>query len=69
VCVESKSLKLYLHSMRNTGRYCEALAATIAGDLAKALRVTVRVTITQKARGGVSIVASAHMDAAGGRVL
>lgn len=59
VCLESKSLKLYLHSFRNRGLFCEAFAAKIAQDLANALTTEVVVKVTQKPRGGVSIVATA----------
>jgi 7-cyano-7-deazaguanine reductase len=61
VCVESKSLKLYLASFRNEGAFCEALAVRIRNDVAAALELTaerVRVTLRQKARGGITIVAA-----------
>ena len=62
LCVESKSLKLYLQSFRNEGHFCEKFASIIAYDIKKALETGfVRVTITQKARGGVSIVAEASL--------
>jgi len=60
LCLESKSLKLYLASFRNEGAFCEALAVRIRDDVASALGVgTERVTVTleQKARGGITIVA------------
>lgn len=62
LCVESKSLKLYLARFRNEGHFCEALAVRIRDDLAEALRVpadAVTVTLRQKARGGITIVATA----------
>jgi 7-cyano-7-deazaguanine reductase len=61
LCLESKSLKLYLASFRNEGAFCEALAVRIRDDVAAALELNaerVRVTLRQKARGGITIVAS-----------
>ncbi len=61
-CIESKSLKLYLARYRNEGCFCEALAVKIRDDVAAALALdasAVHVTLTQKARGGISIVAVA----------
>ena len=61
LCIESKSLKLYLASFRNEGAFCEALAVRIRDDAAQALdlpREKVHVTLRQKARGGITIVAS-----------
>ena len=62
LCIESKSLKLYLGQYRNEGHFCEALAVKIRDDLAAALEVPadkVRVTLEQKARGGITITATA----------
>jgi 7-cyano-7-deazaguanine reductase len=61
-CIESKSLKLYLNRYRNEGHFCEALAVKIRDDLAEALELPpdkVRVTLRQKARGGITITATA----------
>src|SRR2546427_8049556 len=61
LCIESKSLKLYLSGYRNEGHFCEALAIKIRDDLAEALELPtdkVRVTLKQKARGGISITAT-----------
>ena len=61
LCIESKSLKLYLASYRNQGAFCEALTVTIRDDVAKVLELpadSVRVTLTQKARGGITIRSS-----------
>ena len=61
-CLESKSLKLYLNGFRNEGAFCEALAVKIRDDVAEALevdRAAVRVTLKQKARGGITITATA----------
>lgn len=64
LCVESKSLKLYLQSFRNEGVFCEALSARIAGDLGAALGCPVEVTVVQKPRGGISIHATARAGGA-----
>jgi 7-cyano-7-deazaguanine reductase len=61
LCLESKSLKLYLNRFRDEGAFCEALAVKIRDDVAAALeleRDKVRVTLRQKSRGGISIVAA-----------
>jgi len=61
-CLESKSLKLYLASFRNEGVFCEALAVRIRDDVARALELgqeRVTVTLVQKARGGITITATA----------
>jgi 7-cyano-7-deazaguanine reductase len=58
LCIESKSLKLYLARFRNEGAFCEALAVRIRDDVAAALELEaedVRVTLRQKARGGITI--------------
>ena len=62
LCLESKSLKLYLAGFRNEGAFCEALAVRIRDDVAEALELPgerVQVTLEQKARGGVTITATA----------
>ena len=61
LCIESKSLKLYLARFRNEGAFCEALTVTIRDDIAEALELSkdrVQVTLTQKARGGITIRAT-----------
>jgi 7-cyano-7-deazaguanine reductase len=61
-CIESKSLKLYLNGYRNEGHFCETLAVKIRDDLAETLEIppdSVRVTLRQKARGGITITATA----------
>ena len=63
LCLESKSLKLYLASYRNEGAFCEALAVRIRDDVAVALELDaadVTVRLTQKARGGITITATAQ---------
>ena len=60
LCLESKSLKLYLMQYRNEGVFCESLAVKIRDDAAAALELPpdrVRVTLRQKPRGGITIVA------------
>jgi 7-cyano-7-deazaguanine reductase len=61
LCLESKSVKLYLMQFRNEGHFCEALAVRIRDDVAEALELPherVSVALQQKARGGITIVAS-----------
>ena len=61
LCLESKSLKLYLSRFRDQGVFCEALAVQIRDDVAAALELDqadVNVQLRQKARGGITIVAS-----------
>jgi 7-cyano-7-deazaguanine reductase len=61
LCLESKSLKLYLARYRNEGAFAEALAVRIRDDVAAVLELApdkVRVTLTQKPRGGITLVAS-----------
>jgi 7-cyano-7-deazaguanine reductase len=62
LCLESKSLKLYLAQFRNEGVFAEALAVRIKSDVAAALELepaAVTVTLTQKPRGGITITATA----------
>jgi 7-cyano-7-deazaguanine reductase len=61
LCLESKSLKLYLSTFRNEGVFCEALAVRIRDDVAVALELDVErvnVSLEQKARGGITITAT-----------
>ena len=60
LCIESKSLKLYLNSFRDEGHFAEALAVKIRDDAAASLQLPadkVRVTLRQKSRGGITITA------------
>jgi 7-cyano-7-deazaguanine reductase len=60
LCLESKSVKLYLNSFRNEGVFCEALAVRIRDDVAAALQIEpdrVQIALEQKARGGITITA------------
>ena len=62
LCIESKSLKLYLAAFRNEGLFCEALAVKIRDDVAEVLELPAdkaRVALRQKARGGITITATA----------
>jgi 7-cyano-7-deazaguanine reductase len=61
LCLESKSLKLYLNGYRDEGHFCEALAVKIRDDVARALELPadmVRVSLEQKARGGITTTAT-----------
>jgi 7-cyano-7-deazaguanine reductase len=61
LCLESKSLKIYLSRFHDQGVFCEALAVRIRDEVAQALRLQrgrVHVTLRQKARGGITITAS-----------
>jgi len=61
LCLESKSLKIYLSRFRDQGAFCEALAVQIRDEVAAALeleRTDVRVSLRQKPRGGITITAS-----------
>lgn len=60
VCAESKTIKLYLQSFRNQGHFCEKFASIIAHRFQKELDCHYcTVEVIQKARGGVSIIATA----------
>lgn len=66
LCLESKSLKLYLGSLRGLGVFCETLAASIAREVwSVASPAEVTVVVKQKPRGGVSIIASATIPSPG----
>lgn len=63
LCLESKSLKLYLWTFREEGHFCEALSSRIAHDVMEVLRARrVEVEVTQRPRGGIGIVARSHVD-------
>lgn len=60
LCIESKSLKLYLWSFRDRKAFCEALAAEIADEVVRAADPhEVTVTLTQQPRGGITLEAVA----------
>jgi 7-cyano-7-deazaguanine reductase len=60
-CIESKSLKLYLWGFRDRAVFAEALAAEIACEVkATAQPKWVKVTLTQRPRGGIQVEATAE---------
>ena len=62
-CIESKSLKLYLWSFRDRAVFAEALAAEIAGEvMLTAEPHRVRVTLTQRPRGGIEVQAVSELE-------
>jgi 7-cyano-7-deazaguanine reductase len=66
LALESKSLKLYFQTFRNEGIFCESFAARIANDVHEAIQAkSVDVWVTQKPRGGISIVAHARSGSGG----
>ncbi len=62
VCVELKSLKLYLQSFRNEGIYYEAVTNRIRDDLAACMGPAWLLIVTDwKGRGGIrSTIRAAH---------
>jgi 7-cyano-7-deazaguanine reductase len=61
LCIESKSLKLYLWTFRDELLFGESLADTIANDVFNAIQpVWVKVTIIQNIRGGLQLEAVAQ---------
>lgn len=55
-CIESKSLKLYLFSLRNTGLFAEDMANRILEDLVQACDPRwIRVCCRMNPRGGISL--------------
>lgn len=64
LCIESKSLKLYLWSFREEAIFAEGLANTIANDIFDAIQPRwCKITLTQNIRGGMqlSVVAERKM--------
>lgn len=62
LCVESKSLKLYLQTFRDSAQFAESLAAEIARDIDASIaprRVTV--TLIQQVRGGLQLEVMAEV--------
>lgn len=58
LCVESKSLKLYLASYRQVGAFAETLAKRIGDDLWQVLQPRrLSVTLYANPRGGIDITA------------
>jgi 7-cyano-7-deazaguanine reductase len=63
LCVESKSLKLYLWTFREERIFGEGLADTIAKDLFTVLTPwSCKVTLTQNIRGGLQMTVVAEMS-------
>ncbi|MEM8758620.1 MAG: preQ(1) synthase [Planctomycetota bacterium] len=61
VCVELKSLKLYLQSFRNEGIYYEAVTNRIRDDLADLMAPAWLLIVTDwKGRGGIRSTIRAH---------
>lgn len=59
VCLESKSLKLYLMSFRERGMFAEALSAELCDALFERLAPTfISVTVRQQPRGGLELTAT-----------
>jgi len=66
LCLESKSLKLYLWSFREERMFAESLAARIAGDVSAATKASCcRVTLKQQVRGGLSLEVVAETGSRG----
>ena len=62
-CIESKSLKLYLWGFRDRAVFAEALAAEIAAEVMHSAQPTrVKVTLTQRPRGGIEVEAIAELE-------
>ena len=62
-CVELKSLKLYLWGFRDRPVFAEALADEIAGEVMQsAAPKWVKVTLTQRPRGGIEVRAVAEIN-------
>jgi 7-cyano-7-deazaguanine reductase len=62
LCIESKSLKLYLWSFRDRPVFAEALAAEIAAEVQRATQPhAVQVVVTQHVRGGIVTEATAQL--------
>lgn len=63
LCVESKSLKLYLWHFRDRGVFCEQLAVDIRDTVVATIQPQAcSVTLVQKARGGITITAASRYE-------
>ena len=61
LCIESKSLKLYLWTFREEAIFAEGLANTIAEDVFNAIKPRwCKVTIVQNVRGGIQLTTVAE---------
>ncbi len=65
LCLESKSLKLYLGSYRNWGAFAEDLSVSIGIALSKVLNCLVEVLVEQASRGGIEIQTMTTMHKGG----
>jgi len=66
MCIELKSLKLYLWSYRNEGAFHEAVTNRILDDLVAACRPrSMRVEADFNVRGGIHTVVTATYESAG----
>jgi 7-cyano-7-deazaguanine reductase len=64
LCIESKSLKLYLWHFRDRGVFCEQLAVDIRDTVVAAIQPQrCTVMLVQKARGGIVISAVSSYEA------
>ncbi len=64
LCIESKSLKLYLWHFRDRGIFAEGLAVEIKDRVVKTIKPAVcQVTCIQKSRGGIVIEALSKYEA------
>ena len=61
LCIESKSLKLYLWSFRSEAKFAETLAGEIAEDIFNAIKPHwLKITLIQGIRGGMQLTAVAE---------
>ena len=66
LCLESKSVKLYLMQFRNEGQFCEALTVRIRDDVAAALEV---VPELERTHGQPHVVGIGVREAEGARLV
>jgi 7-cyano-7-deazaguanine reductase len=65
LCIESKSLKLYLWSYREEAIFAEGLASKISEDIFLAIKpLWCKVSILQNIRGGIQLTAIAEKKSA-----
>lgn len=63
LCIESKSLKLYLWTFREVGHFCEALGSDIAQKLFDTLQpMWIKVENKQSKRGGIETTSVAYIE-------
>lgn len=67
LCLESKSVKLYLWSFRDETMFAETLAHIIAQDVSDATRASYcKVTLNQQVRGGLGLEVIAEVNLSSG---